>query len=305
MGHPWDISAAARTGQYGRGQHTIAGEFLEPGELLQELRTLFGSADYRPPVLPAIALEVHALTKRPDASIADVVALVKRDALLAADVLRRAQSPLYATRIPPRSLEDAASRLGLNGLRDLVFEVALSSKVFRAKGLEGPMDGLRRHSMVVAHCARAVALQTSIGDDSAFLAGLLHDVGLAAAMHALADWEKRGRKVDFALSVEPLKQVHIEAGMLVTRLWKLPGDLRAIVSAHHHPRVDNFVHPIAACVVLGEKIAHELGGCLTWEGVALDEQSPASVAAAQEGLRLTAADFALVSDRARALFERR
>jgi HD-like signal output (HDOD) protein len=305
MAQPWELSLAARSGTYGRGQHRIEGGYLETPELLGELRALFGSPKYRPPVLPAIALEVHALTKRPDAAVADVVALVKRDALLAADVLRRAQSPLYATRIPPRTLEDAASRLGLNGLRDLVFEVALSGKVFRAKGLEGPMDALRRHSMVVAHCARAVALQTAIGDDGAFLAGLLHDVGLAAALHALGDRERRGSRIDFSLAVQPLKEVHVEAGLVVTKLWELPSDLQLVVGAHHYPRVESFVHPVAACVVIAEKIANDLGGCLTWEGVAIDEQSPAALDAAREGLRLTPTDYALVCERSRALFARR
>ena len=120
----------------------------------------FGSKDYRPPVLPAVAMQVHNLTRRNDTAISDVVALVRRDPLLAADVLRRAQSPMFATKVAPRTLEDAASRLGMNGLRDLVFEVALGGKVFRAKGFEEPMDALRKHCLLVAYCTQAVAQMT-------------------------------------------------------------------------------------------------------------------------------------------------
>ena len=92
-----DPRARASNPNYGRGTHTIeAGDFVDPDEVLAWLRARFGSRDYRPPVLPAVAMQVHNLTRRNDTAIADVVALVRRDPLLAADVLRRAQPAAFA-----------------------------------------------------------------------------------------------------------------------------------------------------------------------------------------------------------------
>jgi putative nucleotidyltransferase with HDIG domain len=244
-----------RGADYGRGEHSIDEELVDGQALIQELRRLFGSPNYRPPVLPAIAMQVHLLTKRVDTSISEIVELVRKDALLAADVLRRAQSPLYAAKIPPRTLEDASLRIGKRGLRDLVFDVALSSKVFRVRGLDAPMEALRTHSLAVAACAREVAQLTSVGEDSAFLCGLLHDVGLAACLHALAELGGGRTNIDLDSVRDALREVHVEAGSHLVKLWKLPEDIQLVIGAHHAPNIGGYVHPTAACVVLGEEIA--------------------------------------------------
>lgn len=278
---------ASRTPGYGQGEHTIDDDaFLDPSELLDELRLLFASPNYHPPLLPAVALEVHALTKRADSSIAEVVRLVQRDAMLAADVLRRAQSPAFVTKIPPRSLEDAAQRLGMRGIRDLVFEVAMTGKVFRSDTLSEPMDRVRAHSTRVAMIAREVALETAIADDSVFLAALLHDVGLVAALHALADWKRKGRKFELADAGHALKEIHVAAGMALVRLWGLPDELGWIVGAHHDPTIQGYVHPVAACIVVAEEVNSFVFGDLLFEGQPLEQTSPKVRSTAQQSLNI-------------------
>ena len=297
-----DPRARASNPNYGRGTHTIeAGDFVDPDEVLAWLRARFGSRDYRPPVLPAVAMQVHNLTRRNDTAIADVVALVRRDPLLAADVLRRAQSPMYATKVAPRTLEDAASRLGMNGLRDLVFEVALGGKVFRAKGFEEPMDSLRKHSLLVGYCTQAVAQMTSTPSESAFLAGLLHDVGFLAALHALAEGS-RGKPVDLSIYASALRDVHVEAGEIVVRLWSLPDEMRAVISAHHYPQIGQTVHRLAACVVLAESIAGALGGAARIGAVEVEQTSPAALALAKRALGMDDHNVARLTEHLRKSF---
>jgi HD-like signal output (HDOD) protein len=278
---------ASRSPGYGQGEHTIDDDaFLDPTELLDELRALFASPNYHPPLLPAVALDVHALTKRADSSIADVVRLVRRDAMLAADVLRRAQSPAFVTKNAPRTLEDAAQRLGMRGIRDLVFEVAMTGKVFRSDVLEGPMDELRRHSTRVAMVAREVALETAISDDSVFLAALLHDVGLVAALHALADWKKKGRRFELADARSALTEIHVAAGTALVRLWGLPDELGWVVGAHHDPTIQGYVHPVAACIVVAEEVCSFVFGDLQLAGEFLEGTGPHVRGIAQKSLGL-------------------
>jgi HD-like signal output (HDOD) protein len=293
---------AALNPNYGKGTHTIDTiDFVDSDEVIAWLRARFGSKDYRPPVLPAVAMQVHNLTRRNDTAITDVVALVRRDPLLAADVLRRAQSPMFATKVAPRTLEDAASRLGMNGLRDLVFEVALGGKVFRAKGFEEPMDALRKHSLLVAYCTQAVAQMTRTPGESAFLAGLLHDVGLLAALHALAEGAK-GKPMDLSFSASALRDVHVEAGEIVVRLWNLPDEMRQVIGAHHYPQIGQTVHPLAACVVLAESIAVALGGPARAGDVELEKTSPAAVSLAQRALGMDDHNVARLTEHLRKSF---
>lgn len=256
---------------------------LDADHLMTAVRGLFASPNYHPPMLPQVAMEVHALTKRADVGLAAVVRLIERDAMLAAAVLRRAQSPAFATKIPPRSLGDAASRLGMNGLRDLVFEVAMAGRVFRSEAFGGAMDQIRRHSIRVAHAARLVAAETAIADDAVFLAGLLHDVGLVAGVHALTELARIGERIDLVTAAPVLRDVHLDAGVSLVRLWRLPEEVGWIVGAHHDPRIQGHVHPVAACIVLAEELA---GGCVDLGAEPLGRTSAAAVAAAQGALRL-------------------
>jgi HD-like signal output (HDOD) protein len=300
--HPHGRPRAAQSPNYGKGTHTIeVGDFVDPDAVLAWLRARFGSPEYRPPVLPAVAMQVHNLTRRSDTAIADVVALVRRDPLLAADVLRRAQSPMYATKVAPRTLEDAASRLGMNGLRDLVFEVALGGKVFRAKRLEEPMHALRKHSLLVGYCTQAVAQMTGTPSESAFLAGLLHDVGLLACLHALAE-DSKGKPIDLTISASALRYVHVEAGETVVRLWNLPDEMRVVISAHHYPQIGQSVHQLAACVTLAESIAVTLGGAARFSGIEVEQTSPAALSLAKRTLGMDDPTVARLTEHLRKSF---
>src|ERR1035437_715688 len=62
------------------------------------LRAIFGSPGYKPPILPSVALEIHDLSCRPDIDTEKLVALLERDPMLAAHVLRVANSPIFRGR---------------------------------------------------------------------------------------------------------------------------------------------------------------------------------------------------------------
>ncbi|MEO0325447.1 MAG: HDOD domain-containing protein, partial [Myxococcota bacterium] len=217
--------------RYGKGKHTIDVELLDDSELIGELRGLFARKDYHPPMPPTVALEVHALSKRSDAEVDTVVALLERDAMLAAEVLRIAQSPAYAARIPPRTLGEAVMRLGLRNLMQVVWEAALNAKVFKSKAYQAPMESLRRHSVAMAHASRLVAAHTSVAEDQAFLFGLLHDIGFAACFIALS--ERRGREpIDVHDEAAALETMHSEAGETLAKLWNLPKELELCIGHH-------------------------------------------------------------------------
>ena len=273
--------------------------WLGAEEVSEELRRVFGAPDYHPPMLPAVALEVHALVKRPDVGIPEVVAVLEHDAMLAAEVLRVAASPAYATQMPPRSLQDAAARLGLSGLRDVVWQVAMG-KVFRVAGYERTMDQLRRHSAAVAILTRFVASHTSVAMEYGFLFGLLHDVGHMAMIFALA--ERGASPPDLgALAVE-LDAYHCEAGEIVARLWGLPVELQWMIGAHRHPDLGGYRHPVIACQCLAHYIADQSGRGAGLPGQH-DTVSPHAVDVALAELRLSERDLARLAEQGRALLE--
>jgi HD-like signal output (HDOD) protein len=256
------------------------------------LLRLFASTSYRPPVLPAVALELVQLSHQPSVHFDELVALLERDPVLAAKVLSIAQSAIYAPRSPILSLKGALVRLGLATVRDLVVEAALRVRVFRVPGYEEVMERLARHSTATAHLMRLVCRRTAIAADYAFLCGLLHDVGIAACLLALSD-DARGGLVPLGAVEAVLDEVHEEASGLVTRLWGLPAEIQGVVATHHQVEVGGTPHPVNAALVVAEELAVGLDAGMAPRGEgpasALDANGPEPFAAACAALRLDGA----------------
>jgi HD-like signal output (HDOD) protein len=253
---------------YGQGVVSLAEiELLTREELQGRLLEVFRDPAYVPPVLPKVAIELLALSRRSDINIRDIVALLEQDALIAAKVLKRSQSALYSRGAPIRSLHEAVVRLGLGTIHDLFLAAALEVRVFRAQGYDEPMERLRRHSTAAAHVARLVCRQTAIYDEYAFLCGLLHDAGMVASLIALASGTRHGeRPADLSIVWDAVCDAHEAAGETLCRLWGLPGDIAIVVASHHGPRANQPVHPLAAAIAVAESILLDLGFGLPGDG---------------------------------------
>lgn len=221
------------------------------------LLRLFASPTYQPPVLPSVALQILDLAHRTDATFEDVVSVLERDPILAAKVLSIAQSAIYAPRSPILSLKHATVRLGMKTIRDMVLEASLHLRVFRAPGYDAAMERLARHSTATAYLMRAVCRRTAIESDYAFSCGLLHDVGIAACLIALAD-DSRGEAVPFEVLGAAVDEVHEDASGLVTRLWGLPAEIQRVTSTHHRLEVGGTPQPVNAALIVAEHLALEL-----------------------------------------------
>lgn len=222
----------------------------------------FHQIDYVPPVLPKVALDLLAMTRQVDVDISGIAKAIERDSMLAARVLRLAQSPLYAARMPVRSIADALLKLGLDRLTQLVMETSLSAKVFRAPGYEAPMARLSRHSRATAHIARIVGAAAGANGEYAFLCGLLHDVGIAAIMIALTAVPRGASPPDFD-SVWPIMLAsHEEISGILAGLWGFSAELQHVMGHHHSYQMGGKTNALAATVFLAGALATELGaGC--------------------------------------------
>jgi HD-like signal output (HDOD) protein len=247
---------------YGRGQYAISSDGIlveSAAQFAARLRAHFTSPGYTPPLLPAVALEVHALTGQPDVDAAKVVQVMRKDPMLAGRVLKIAQSAAFAPAGSITSLQDAVVRLGLRNLSEIAWEVSLNTRVFRSQDYAESMEIVRRHSTACAHLARMVSSFTSIASEYAFLCGLLHDIGIAAALIVLGEQQQSAAGFDPNLLGIALQQSHQEASAVVAGLWKLPADVQLVLGHHHDVIINGFVHPLAAVVALADELTRELG----------------------------------------------
>jgi HD-like signal output (HDOD) protein len=263
MTSPTDASHRRRSSS---SQKIPVHELGDPATLKARLLAIFHDPSYRPPVLPDVAIQVTEMSQRSDVSYAQLTQVLERDPMVLAQVLKVAQSPLYATRHPVRSVADALNRLGVTSLRDIVWEVALNMRLFQAVAYEPIMKRLRAHGLFTAHLARQLGREARVASETVFLCGLLHDVGVTGTLTALAEGTLQPPPVRMLWA--GLDRMHADASAWMTTLWGLDPGIGETIRRHHEPFAGHPSEPTVALIVLAEALGDELD----WGIVATSEQ---------------------------------
>jgi HD-like signal output (HDOD) protein len=228
-------------------------------DLRGRLLATFAGPEFRPPLLPSVALELMRLSRKMDVGIEEIAGVLERDQVLAAEVLKLAQSVAYSSKVDVRSIQSAVTRIGLNRASDMFLRAALESKVFRVAGYGTALEQLRRHSIATGEIGRIIC-RYSRGDESyAYMCGLLHDVGIAGAIIAITDDLGVTTPIEFPLIWPVLSSVHQQFTVQLASLWGLPMELRTILRHHHTFGVAGEPDPLSAVTVLAEAIACGIG----------------------------------------------
>jgi putative nucleotidyltransferase with HDIG domain len=268
------------------------------------LRRVFSSPAYKPPMLPSAALEIHRLSCTPDVDTDKLIALLERDPMLAGQVLKVANSPLFRGRDAETSLRSAVLRLGLKNLGEVVFELALHMRVFRSADYSDAMEDLRRHSTACANLARLLATLVGQDPENAFLCGLLHDIGTAAILIVLGERRKSEPPLETAVLDEVVRQAHEDVSGMLVRLWKLPGDTADVVSHHHGRAAVESAPLLSSIVVVADSLSAKFGFSVDFGRGACDGADHEAATLAREKLGLDVTAMASVEEQARKILGR-
>jgi HD-like signal output (HDOD) protein/DNA-binding NarL/FixJ family response regulator len=128
--------------------------------------------------MPGVVSELIMMVSSPRGSIADIAGILRGDPVLAARVLRIANSAAFtSTRGRIATVEEAVKNIGVHGVRNLVMSVGLFDAF--AAGAPGGLNVTRvwQHCLGVAILMEKLAPQdASIPPGSAYLVGLCHDL---------------------------------------------------------------------------------------------------------------------------------
>jgi two-component system, cell cycle response regulator len=192
------------------------------------LEELLGVAD-RLPTLPAVAIEILELTRDPDVSIEDLSYALARDPVLAAKLLRLANSSLFRRGDPVTTLTDAAVRLGLKTVKLMALSFSLADAIPAGASKGADPTGYWRSSLVTTVASRSFArLSKSAYEDEAFLCGLLSRIGELVLEECIPErWNAvLVRGAGMVPSPEVQREVlgfdHTEVGARLLQSWNLP-----------------------------------------------------------------------------------
>ena len=213
--------------------------------------------------LPEVALKVMEVAKDPKAGAADLKAVVEGDPALGARLLRMVNSAAYGVRATVTNLQQGISYLGFNQVRNLAMTASVS-EVFKKNEKIGTYQRtmLWRHLVSVGICARLVASRCKMPNfEDAFLAGLLHDIGIIVEdehLHAefcrvMADLTEEATLCE--TEKKHLGFHHCTLGARVADAWRFPPAVRAAIRFHHgSERCTDEGCEIAQCVEVANVI---------------------------------------------------
>jgi HD-like signal output (HDOD) protein len=229
--------------------------------LVELLRSKFQSASYHPPLLPGAAVQLMELARKPEVEFREIRAVLETEPVLTASVLRLSQSPIYRRVEPIRTIDQAITRLGTRTLADLFLHASTSARIFRAPGFDRTMAGIQSHSIATAHVARLLGRYLPWFEEYAFMVGLLHDVGAAAAILVLPEILGSNARVserDQGVT-RAVFDVHEECGEIVARAWNLPPHVAMVIGHHQHFKVGPRPELGVAAICVAETVATGLG----------------------------------------------
>ena len=212
------------------------------------------------PVMPHVAIEVRRLVDA-GAGVPALVAAIEKEPAIAAALVKYANSAAYAGLREVKDLNQVVLRLGMVSVQHAV--MALSTRnLFDTRGEYA--DLFRRiwsHSVVTGLAARRLAARVHVPGETAFLAGLLHDIGKIIVLQTIAGLKRSDTRcvLDEATVHEFVDALHCSVGDLLFESWNIPADLRQVLRRHHDPVLTAPGDMLVAVVQVADLMAAKLG----------------------------------------------
>lgn len=198
------------------------------GKLLYHIYQAVKDGTLNLPSMPEVAMRIRDAAMRPNVSVQEIAQIVQIDPVVAAGVLRSANSAALRGAQPINSLTEAVIRLGFEATRSLATRIAVS-QIFKARTplIRRRMHALWEHSVQTSALASVLARHSGTLDpDHAQLTGLLHDIG---CVPILLYAERESLLEDLDAIEAALQHLRIPVGLLVLDYWDLDNDFAKII----------------------------------------------------------------------------
>ncbi|XOV83180.1 MAG: HDOD domain-containing protein [bacterium] len=213
---------------------------------------------------PYSAMRIAERARDDEATNAQLADLIEQDPAFSMRLLMLVNSPAFGMVKEIESIQDALAQVGRNAIAELAL-VQASASAFNV--LESQLmraTTFWEHSQLVAALARDIAVQVGQAADTAFISGLLHDIGLLLMFHEVAHDMNQVLEYSLEQHVElTVSEQHIfgfdhaQLGAALAEAWHLPQVLRVVMRYHHQPAEAEQFAEIVACVALANEVASD------------------------------------------------
>lgn len=199
--------------------------------------------------LPEITLKIIQLVESPTSTAQDLHKVINNDPALCSRILKVVNSAFYGLPGQIGSINRAIVLLGLNAVKNIAIAASLT-KLFRGGSLTPNFAAkdLWEHSIAVGTASKMIADSMKLAfADEAFLAGLIHDIGIVVEIqydrHKLIEAVTRTNAGPDGVPARSLLETeeevfganHQDFGSGLCVKWKFPKSFANATGYHHRP----------------------------------------------------------------------
>lgn len=223
------------------------------------------------PSMPATLARIIEITNAKESTAEQLAAVVRLDQSLATKVLRLVNSAYVGRKTKVETITDAVVALGFGAVRNLAASASVIEALFPKRMFPGfNWQDMWIHSVTCAVASGVFYANTRGGSrnnsESAFVAGLLHDIGKLIIARALPgrfiQIVEAVREYDFEMvraETNYLSTNHCVIGGDLADQWEFPTKLAAAIRFHHNPEEAGEHSDLARAVKAGNMLAKRLG----------------------------------------------
>lgn len=180
------------------------------------------------PTISSVVMELLAMSRDPSVQLSSIVKAVSLDQVLAAKVLRTANSAYFGRSGTVSRLEDAISTIGIHNFRTTIITTGLLKALPNAPGINMPTYW--KMGVHTAFMASALADLVGVDRELAFTTGLMQGLGVLLIHLIIPDEAssvvKSADAFDFAgrrpIELAQLGFDNAEVGAELLKRWKFP-----------------------------------------------------------------------------------
>lgn len=237
---------------------------------LKEIQSQLGRCPSLPS-LSSINKSLQSLLMMEQRYTAQIAEIIRRDPSLTARLLRLVNSVYYGLTTPVNSIEEAVFYLGVREIRQLVVVTPVIEDFQRlSKQCDFPWRDFWQHCIGVALLTREISNTVQLpGEESDYVAGLVHDIGKLVMAWAFPDHfaeihrQALESKRDLILIENEILGVdHAELGALYLERHRLPDLMVKMARYHHQPeKAEGCERIVASAQIADLLLRSEKIGC--------------------------------------------
>ncbi len=223
--------------------------------LYDELKGFLADPNLKLPQVPQVTQELLSLLDQDNVSFARAAEVAQRDSVITAEILRIANSSQFRGIREIRRLDMAFARLGVKQLRSVLLGVTMKAIAIHTGGNKKSLgEQLWQQSMASAAASAGFAQRYDLGPEDAFMAGLLHDIGMLVMLKLIHDFQGRGhQRITLSMFYALTEEWHEHLGLRLADSWNLPSPLPELIGQHHtFPKIDDPLWKLRSIVMLSD-----------------------------------------------------